>query len=230
MPRPDYEKLIIHGKEWLPEPYELACAETDKLYGTAFGKLQNANTTLIENVTRYYLGGIYIDIFPLDGVPNGKIRQKLHFAKYKFYKKMLYFNIRDPYRYGKGIRSIPSLISRATMSREGIQKKLRKIMTKYSFDKCTLVADYDDYSGGMMDKERQLGSPMPIMFEGKEVWTVKDYEYYLTKKYGDYMQVPDVEHQGQHCFHYLDLNSSYKSVPDAAKLLKEAKGKVVEKS
>ena len=26
MPRPDYDQLIAHCKEWLPEPYEMVCA------------------------------------------------------------------------------------------------------------------------------------------------------------------------------------------------------------
>ena len=30
MPRPDYELLIAHAAEWLPQPFELVCAETDE--------------------------------------------------------------------------------------------------------------------------------------------------------------------------------------------------------
>ena len=29
MPRPDYEKLIAHAREWLPEEMEFVCSETD---------------------------------------------------------------------------------------------------------------------------------------------------------------------------------------------------------
>lgn len=223
MPRPDYEKLIAHAKEWLPAPYEFVCGETDKKYNAAFGKLQNADTTLIENVTRFYLGGAYIDIFPIDGVPTGRIRQRLHFAKYKFFKQMLYFHARDPYRYGKSIRALPSLISRGLMSLEGIQKKIRKILTKYDYDKCAIVADYDDYAGGMMDKEKILGEPTPILFEGKEVWGIKDYDYYLTQKYGNYMQPPKGNRLQQHKFHYLDFNNPYRSLANVDELVEKMK-------
>ena len=48
MPRPDYEQLIAHSREWLPAPYEFVCAETDAAYPLPFGKIQDASTTLIE--------------------------------------------------------------------------------------------------------------------------------------------------------------------------------------
>lgn len=38
---------------------------------------------------------------------------------------------------------------------------------------------------------------------------VRDYQHYLTQMYGDYMQLPDVEHRKQHNFFLLDLDHSY---------------------
>ena len=62
VPRPDYELLIQHSREWLPEPYEFVCAENDPKYPLPFGKLQDASTTLIERRHLSYLGGIYVDV------------------------------------------------------------------------------------------------------------------------------------------------------------------------
>ena len=41
MPRPDYEKLIKHWQEWLPEKYEFVCFELDNTYPLHFGKIQD---------------------------------------------------------------------------------------------------------------------------------------------------------------------------------------------
>ena len=71
MPRPDYEQLIAHSGEWLPQPFEFVCAENDEQYPLPFGKVQDASTTLIERLHLRYLGGIYIDVFPIDAVPEG---------------------------------------------------------------------------------------------------------------------------------------------------------------
>mgnify|MGYP000796775772 CR=1 FL=1 len=90
MPRADYDLLMTNAKEWLPEPYEAVCAENDKEYPLPFAKIQDADTTLIERMHLKYLGGVYIDVFPLDGVPTGRMAQRMHFAKYEFYKRVLY--------------------------------------------------------------------------------------------------------------------------------------------
>ena len=103
MPRADYDLLMANAKEWLPEPYEAVCAENDKEYPLPFAKVQDANTTLIERMHLKYLGGVYIDIFPLDGVPESRMAQRMHFAKYEFYKRVLYLIHRDPYKHGKEV-------------------------------------------------------------------------------------------------------------------------------
>ncbi len=96
MPRPDYERFIQHSSEWLPEPYEFVCAENDPNYPLPFGKVQDASTTLIERLHLSYLGGIYVDVFPLDAVPSGAIRRRLHFWRYGFLRQALYWIHRDP--------------------------------------------------------------------------------------------------------------------------------------
>ena len=100
MPRPDYEQFIAHWREWMPEPFEFVSAENDSQYPLPFGKVQDASTTLIERFHLHYLGGIYIDVFPVDGVPAGKLRRRLHFARYEYWKRVLYLIHRDPYKHG----------------------------------------------------------------------------------------------------------------------------------
>ena len=80
MPRADYDLLMANAKEWLPKPYEAVCAENDKEYPLPFAKVQDADTTLIERMHLKYLGGVYIDIFPLDGVPESRMAQRMLFT------------------------------------------------------------------------------------------------------------------------------------------------------
>ena len=156
-----------------------------------------------------YLGGVYIDVFPIDGVPDGWLKQKWHFACYEYYKRVLYLLFRDPYKHGHGPSSWIPLLCRKIYSLSGVQRKIRQILTKYDYDSCQLVADYDDGSKGVMSKT-VLGTPTPYDFEGIKVLGVEQYNTYLTNKYGDYMTVPDGNHQRQHNFHYLDMTHSYK--------------------
>lgn len=210
MPRPDYEQLIAHSREWLPEPYELVCAETDPQYPLPFGKVQDASTTLIERTHLHYLGGIYIDVFPIDGVPASAIARRWHFACYEYWKRVLYLIHRDPYKHGHGPSSWLPLLVRKLYTMQGVQRKIRRLLLRYDYAGSPLVADYDDGMRGAMPKSI-LGTPTPYAFEDRTVMGVEQYDTYLTRKYHDYMTIPDGDHQRQHNFHVLDFNTPYRN-------------------
>ena len=127
MPHRDYDLLIEHSKEWLPERYEMVCAENDKDYPQPFAKIQDAQTTIIEHAHLRYLGGVYVDVFPVDGMPENKMAQRLHYLHYKHLCKLLYFTYRDPYRHGHGPSSWLPLLCRKLFSVEGLQRSIRVV-------------------------------------------------------------------------------------------------------
>lgn len=208
MPRPDYNRLIEHAQEWLPAPFQLVCAETDALYPLPFGKIQDASTTLIERMHLKYLGGIYIDVFPIDGVPQSKLARRWQFARYEYYKRVLYLLCRDPYKHGHGPSSWVPLLCRKLYTLGGVQRKIRSILMRYGYDQSPLVADYDDGMHGAMPKS-VLGTPTPYAFDNTVLKGVEQYDTYLTNKYGDYMTIPKHDRQRQHNFNYLDLDHPY---------------------
>lgn len=209
MPRSDYDKLIAHSTEWLPKQYELICTENDPNYPLPFAKIQNAETTLIERKHMKYLGGIYIDVFPLDGVPQNKLALRWHFIKYQFYKKVLYFIYRDPYRHGHGPSSWIPLLCRKYFTIEEVQQKMRSMMKSNDYDKSQFVVDHDDGLKGVM-KKSVLGTPTPIQFENATVMGAEHPHEYLKQKYGEYMVIPPHAKQRQHNFYYLDLEKPYR--------------------
>ena len=208
MPRPDYEQLIAHAKEWLPAPMEMVCAELDDEYPLPFAKIQDASTTLIERRHLSYLGGIYIDVFPIDGVPAAGIARRWHFARYEYYKRLLYLTVRDPYKHGHGVSSWVPLLCRRLWTLGELQQKVRRLLMRYDYDLEAEVADFDDGLRGVMAKT-VLGRPTACAFEGQTFFGVEHYDDYLRRKYGDYMVIPDGEHQRQHNFNYLNLDQPY---------------------
>lgn len=214
MPRPDYERFIAHCAEWLPEPYEFVCGENDVNYPLPFGKLQDSSTTLIERRHLSYLGGIYVDVFPLDAAPENIIKRRWQFTRYEFLKQALYWVHRDPYRHGHGPSSWVPLLARKMFTMSGLQQSIRHLLLNNDYDKCSLAADYTDGLHGVMSKEIN-GIYAPYTFEGETFWGIKRYDDYLTQMYGDYMKIPDGEHQKQHNFHYLDLNKPYRTYKEA---------------
>lgn len=209
MPRRDYDLLMDHAAEWMPKPYEVVSFETDpKRYPLPFAKLQDGSTTLIERMHLSYLGGIYLDIFPLDGMPKSRLAQRWHFMRYQWYKKMLYYVHRDPYRHGHGPSCWVPLLSRKLYTMQEIQQKMRQLQRQWDFDQADLIVDHDDGLHGVMPKQL-LGTPTPVEFEGEMVLGVEHPHEYLTQKYGEYMVIPQGNHQRQHNFNLLDLNKPY---------------------
>lgn len=208
MPRPDYEVLIAHSSEWLPKPYEFVCAENDPTYPLPFGKIQDASTTLIERRHLYYLGGVYIDVFPEDGYPDSAIGRRMQRLRYDYLKKVLYFIHRDPYRHGHGPASWLPLLARRFYTMDGVQRRLRRVMTRYSYDDSRLACSYTESYDKISDK-KLLATYAPYTFEGHTVQGVADYDRYLSLYYGDYMTLPPEDRRVQHNFDYLDLDRPY---------------------
>lgn len=209
MPRPDYEQLIAHWREWLPEPYEVIAPETDPTYPYPFAKIEDASTTVLERPDFKFLEGVYIDVFPIDGAPADEEERKSHFKRYKVWRHLLFLRGRDPFKHGHGPRSwFPWLLHKAWSLAE-LQEKVKEYMTKYPYDESEYVCDYDDGLKGVIEK-RLLGTPQIYPFEDKQFLGVEHADEYLTNKYGNYMQLPPKEKQIQHHFFRLDLERSYK--------------------
>lgn len=220
MPRPDYERFMQHAQEWLPQPLEARCYETDPTYPGAFGKIIDSATTLVEREHYAYVGGVYIDVFPIDGISGSKLAQKRQLWKYQFYNRLIYLLHRNPYKHGHGVSSWLPLLVRRFIKHKSIQNALRKNMLRYDFDQCDLCVNYDDGMRGIMAKAC-YGKPTPILFEGKELMGVEQADAYLTNTYGDYMTIPPHEDRRQHNFYYLDYGQSYHDYDDPRAFVKE---------
>ena len=69
MPRPDYERLMkIYNDENTNKRYVLETPYSSEEYCFSFLKIYDTKTTLIERTRHPIKRGLYIDIFPLDGV------------------------------------------------------------------------------------------------------------------------------------------------------------------
>lgn len=210
--REDYNKLLQHAKEWLPEPFFIVTHENTSHYPKYFAKLEDTTTTIVENFYLGYAGGIYLDIFPLDDVPNNKLLRAIHYHKFNLLRKIQYFQFRDPYKHGHGPSCWLPLLARKLFSREGIYRKMQHTLTEYHGQKgCDLVMTHDDkfkaYPKSCLDR------PQEIQFEGRTVWAPSDITTFLTVMYGpDHMELPPVEKRTSHFHAYCDYNTPYKDV------------------
>lgn len=78
MLRDDYDKLMEIGPSEFHDPFFFQSAYTDKFYFHGHVQIRNSHTTAVlpEECKREYNQGVFIDIFPLDGMPEKKEDQK----------------------------------------------------------------------------------------------------------------------------------------------------------
>lgn len=218
MPRKDYDLLMQHSQEWLPEPYEALCAEQNPEYPSDFAKVIDSSTTLIERAHHSYVGGIYVDVFPIDGMTSNTFMQHIHFARYSFYKKIIYLLCRDPYKHGHGPSCWLPLLCRKLFTLKGVLHRLLELQKKYADNAQELVVDHDFWMRGIMPPS-VYGNPQEVDFEGHVLCGVEQADQYLKKLYGDYMTIPPGDKQRQHNFYYLDYNLPYKEYQDTRDFL-----------
>ena len=69
MPRADYEKLEQIVNSETDTPYRVMNFHNTKGFTLAYGKLVHTGTSLVEHVAGAVDTGLFVDIFPFDGLP-----------------------------------------------------------------------------------------------------------------------------------------------------------------
>ncbi len=216
VPRKDYERLIqLSTKLQKDSGYAIEFPLQNKDYCYAYGKIYDVNTTHIENNKTKTKRGIYLDIFPLDGIGQTLAKSKKYYirvlrkinlfrAKYgvshkkrKFHKNLAIFCV----------RIIPSFI----LSKSKLISKINKLCSKNDFENSAYVGNF---MGVWKDREimknEWFGVPTPMQFEDMQINVPEFYGEYLTKMYGDYMTPPPKEKQiTHHDYIYENLNEPY---------------------
>lgn len=214
MPRPDYERFLQLAQQELPDHVFVQTHSTDKEYPNNFAKLRNSNTTFIESSIKNLNvnHGIYIDIFPLDGTYSNKFQYKLHLLKIRLLAKSIarVFNFTHHYTLKEIVARMLSVIYAPTVNYA--IKKREKLMKKVNYDNASVVANW---CGAWAEKEIMpksiFADGITASFDGIEVVIPKEYDKYLTRMYGDYMELPPEEKRVSH--HYnevIDTTKSYK--------------------
>ncbi|MBQ6832172.1 MAG: LicD family protein [Oscillospiraceae bacterium] len=201
MPRQDYERFKEVALAELPEKYSYLNHENCSNYF-------RPHALVVRNDTRVHLKydqanpkmfdlGVYIDIFPLDSAPdNEKLREK-QAKKLKRIRQLIERRIPYCYSFKRWRRYIHYAVSflLSWISVRKLNRYQQKLMKKYSDGKtaclCSMASQYA-YAKQCMPVEI-YGTPTLLDFEGRQYYAPEKYTEYLTRLYGDYMQLPPIE-------------------------------------
>lgn len=216
MPREDYNKLAVLLTEVPSKRYMLETPSTSaKDYYYPFSKLYDTRTTLVENTKYKIKRGIYIDIFPLDGIGNSREESEKNYkGVYNAYNLLL--------SKVAGIRKGRSLYKNLAVILFRIVPIKPKKLLKNLVDKCQ-ERSWDDceWGGNLVGAWRfkevmpraYMGEPKLYKFEDTVIYGAADADAYLTSLYGDWRKLPPKEKQiSHHDFLECDLEKSYLEV------------------
>lgn len=215
MPRADYERFIAEGQKYLPEGYFVQTMHSDPEWPANFAKIRDCRTTFIEKSLKEFRinHGVWIDIFPFDYFPQGKL-------------KRLTFGARYMLSLGRIVQTF-SVPARKLTLRQLCKKMLFAASRVVHPDVAKAVMCRDElirsvpagplmvnYCGAWGRREiapaEYFAETIPMRFEGLDVQGLKHYDKWLTQVYGDYMQLPPVEKRvGHHDYEVLDLDKPY---------------------
>ena len=209
MPRPDYEWFLRHAAEWLPPHLFLRSHLSDPDYPFYYAKIEDLRTTIVEGPTRPFVGGVFIDVFPIDGIPDNMAQFNRSDRQFRNHCKLLHFLHRDPYKHGKGPRSWWPLFLRRIYTRKQVCEALNRHIGRLDYDSCRRVGCYSPNYRTFVDREEVYGEGTPVMFEGVELMGMRDNDAYLRMQYGDYMQLPPEDKRFNHSFLHVDFECPY---------------------
>lgn len=197
MPRKDYEVFLSVYKDETSN-YRVLCPQNNRHYYYTFAKMVDRRTRMIEAETDGYEIGVYIDVFPIDYVPDDlKERMKVFRQKRLLYKiRRCKISNNNPlnsriayyvYKY------FPLSVSQL----DHLIKSL--IVSKKTTNTVCNMSEAGPDVGGCYPLEC-IFSSVDIEFEGKNYKTMVGYKDYLKKSYGDYMTLPPVNQRLTHKF------------------------------
>lgn len=211
IPRADYDRLLKEVSARLPENLELRTYDDETDHHYYFARIVDTRYQIRRmGSIEERLENIWVDLFPLDGMPNGFISRQWHkmrllMTRLKFHLSCFEkVNIKRP-----GRPLVERIIIRIAMiTRVGkwwnTRKQLDKmdrLLKKYPPEKSEYLVNFTgqtSFKFNEMFKKEVYGQGKEYPFEDMVLVGPEQYDAYLKSLYGDYMTPPREEDRNAH--------------------------------
>ena len=190
--REDYETFLQVAAEELPAPYFLQTAYNDVNYSRGHAQLRNSNTTAIINSERGHFvfnQGIFLDIFPLDEVPDDPALKAKQQKEVELWVKLLAATVRYPGSVKKN--AIKTLIHYALfwVPYRWVYRRMEAACRRYNGTGCSrvaLISFAHQLEQWVLPKDA-FDNTLTVPFEFTDIAIPAGYDAVLSTAYGDYM-------------------------------------------
>ena len=209
LPRPDYNRFVQIAKDYLPAHMDIKTMTSDPNYKCYFTRLINNKKKIYWDHGQYTaVIGVWMDVFPLDGLPENPLLRKLQVFRVKLNKALYKFTQIDYVTTNRTNRPLSErvLIRFAQLTHIGrlmdADKRLKKLdqaLQRYDYDASAYAWNFSGcYGKREIVPHIQLGGSRTAQFEGMQVSIPEAAEAYLTSIYGDYMKLPPEDQRRSH--------------------------------
>ena len=215
MLREDYMRFVSQAQSVLPDGYYLQTPYTDKKTPFLYSKLRLKGTTYIEYINHRLdiEKGIYIDIYPIDNIPDDNNEYlKAHKKQQKLAK--LYVLRQCPYPSVEGKSAKRRIKNAARFVLSHIVRLVpRSYFVKWADDNMTQYNHMQTKRKGNLFYPEAVNvfydmlPPERGVFEGMTVNLPANWDRHLTDRYGDYMKLPPHEARVGHIPYILDFGN-----------------------
>lgn len=214
MVREDYNKFLSLKNKLINTSYEII-DHKDNDYYLPFAKFCNKHTTIWGVKELPFVMGVFIDIFPLDYVPNTKSEtNRLIHQFQKSWSNYYRCLIRPKYTTRIKTLEIRSLLADIY---NNIYKPFKKIVYSHFLkieQKLQEVkgTDYIRYTVSnypitrLIHPKSWIEDTIEVPFENLYIKIPREYDKYLTNEFGNYMKLPPLEKRiSDHVYYFIDL-------------------------
>ena len=208
MTRPNYDKLLAIAQKNNGKigHFDVACGELENSllpFCKVFDKRYALNAKGVEGDEDY----LFLDIFPLDAIPDNKDEQEAFFKEILKKRKLVGVG-RIKYGYlwtitKNKLAYIPKVLMKCYVSLRGPQKVLNDYISfckQYNnkYDKAKNISSTIWGKGTKENLTKAEAKTVLMPFEDTKIKVPKGYDRYLTSLFGDYMTPPPQAHQESH--------------------------------
>lgn len=201
MPRQDYEQFC---KSYHSDKYKFIC-ESDPDYYLNFGRVYEYQRTCAKTqlpFAKNYDGGLWIDVFPMDGANNDHdlFIEKMTRLQRCWYLQLRYRNALGPM---ENVFKAPNLKDFCILTTLKLfcplRKKLREVndhlrkeAKEFAFGETSRWSDFCciNVKDNNYHLVEEFDEVMETDFDGHRFYILKGYDNVLRRRYGDYMQLP----------------------------------------
>lgn len=197
MPRRDYKKLlsiIAEGKTY----YKILQVKNENNYIYTYAKIVDTRTVLRENDIGYKVDGlgIYIDIFPLDGIKKNNFFSRKKFMAIRKMAGIIARSNVDMLSINGKNRLFKIVIKKILkhFGRERLFNYAESLLSNNDFDKSRwIVSTYGRRKEKEIIARSAFSKCVDFQFEDYSLKGPIGYDTYLKQMYGDYLELPPEE-------------------------------------